>query len=103
VLNDLDKISEGFDELSYGAQQCNKEKMDSALKKLKEQSILPKQKAPKEVQSAVQNYLKLDKNRQEIMPDLVVCMSKLCMYICRAIRESALKITGMVTDPALQS
>ena len=47
TLNDLDSICEGFDLLSCGAQECNKEKMVTSLVKLKNQSILPKEKSPK--------------------------------------------------------
>jgi len=42
ALNDLDRICEGFDLLSCGAQECTKDKMVQALIKLKDQSILPK-------------------------------------------------------------
>ena len=40
----------------------------------------------------------MPKELQELTPDVLICMSKLCWYISRAIRAAALSSTGLVTN-----
>jgi hypothetical protein len=49
---------------------------------------------------ATGKYTKLPEELQQLTPDLLICMSKLCWYISRAIKNAALSTTGLVTNKA---
>jgi len=52
------------------------------------------------LREAIGKYPKLAKELQELTPDLLLCISKLCWYISRAIRNTALSTTGLITNKA---
>lgn len=98
VINCLDDIWAGFDMLAVNADKIDRALMLNAVNALERSKILPQNADKYSVMTAVKSYLKLDSHLQAIMPELVVCICKLCFYICKDIRRSAQEHSGIVIN-----
>lgn len=83
--------------LALQPELITKDVMMNALSTLKQAKVVPEwqpENSVRIIQDAVNVYAAKPEQIKAIMPEVALCMSKLCWYICRAIRIESATITA---------
>ena len=98
VVVQLDNIFTAFDSLAVGADKIDRKVMQKAIESLDTLKFLPINADHDKVLEAIQKFPNLDSNLKDIMPEVVICISKLCWYTIKAIQNSVKSTSNFVSN-----